>query len=125
MFDHVKCIKEWTKMACHVYDAAYCKVMTIAISNMQLEDTKAQCMMWRELNNLRAKNSVKNINFKGFMVDNTQANWKAVQIIYGSGEPRVYLSPLLDYIAKTIQTKVYQAKYARPIQPPLQAIYQF
>jgi hypothetical protein len=34
MFDHVKRVKEWTTMACHVYDAAYCKVMTIALCDM-------------------------------------------------------------------------------------------
>jgi hypothetical protein len=34
MFDHVKWVQEWTTMACHVYDAAYCKVMTIAVCDM-------------------------------------------------------------------------------------------
>ena len=31
MFDHVKRVKDWTMMACHVYDSQYKKVMTIAI----------------------------------------------------------------------------------------------
>jgi hypothetical protein len=69
IFDHVKRVQEWTTMACHVYDAAYCKVMTIAICNMQSEDTKVQCIMWRKLNDLMAKNSVEDTNFKGFMAD--------------------------------------------------------
>jgi hypothetical protein len=34
MFDHVKCVHEWTTMVCYVYDTAYCKVMTIAICDM-------------------------------------------------------------------------------------------
>ena len=34
MFDHVKRVKDWTTMACHVYDSQYKKVMTIAICNM-------------------------------------------------------------------------------------------
>jgi hypothetical protein len=34
MFDHVKRVKKWTTMACHVYDSTYCRVMTIAICNM-------------------------------------------------------------------------------------------
>ena len=34
MFDHVKQMKEWTTMACHVYDSLYCKVMTIAVCDM-------------------------------------------------------------------------------------------
>jgi hypothetical protein len=39
-----------------------------------------------------ANNGVPNPNFKGFMVDNVQANWNDVQIIYGSryaSEPMV------------------------------------
>ena len=34
MFDHVKCVKMWTTMACYVYDSTYCRVMTIAICDM-------------------------------------------------------------------------------------------
>jgi hypothetical protein len=30
---------------------------------------------------------VPNPNFKGFMVDNAQANWNIVWIVYGSGDP--------------------------------------
>jgi hypothetical protein len=30
MFDHVKRVRQWTTMACHVYDSTYCRVMTIA-----------------------------------------------------------------------------------------------
>jgi hypothetical protein len=45
MFDHVKRIKNWTKMACHVYDSTYCCVMTIAVCDMQLEDAVAQSVL--------------------------------------------------------------------------------
>jgi hypothetical protein len=45
--------------------------------------------MWRELNNLMAKNGIENTNFKGFMADSAQANWNAVRIVYGSGDPKV------------------------------------
>jgi hypothetical protein len=41
MFDHVKCVEGWMTFACHVYDYFYCKVMTIAICDMQFENTKA------------------------------------------------------------------------------------
>ena len=34
MFDHVKQVKEWTTMACHVYDSLYCKVITISMCDM-------------------------------------------------------------------------------------------
>jgi hypothetical protein len=40
MFDHVKHVQSCTTMACHIYDHVYCKVMSIAICNMQLEDIK-------------------------------------------------------------------------------------
>jgi hypothetical protein len=70
MFDLVKRVKDWTTMACHVYDATYCKVMTIALCDMQSEDMKVQCIMWRELNDLMAKNGVENTNFK--------ASWQTV-----------------------------------------------
>ncbi len=33
------------------------------------------------------KQCVFNLNFKGFMVDNVQANWNTVRIMYGSGDP--------------------------------------
>ncbi len=29
------------------------------------------------------------LNFKGFMADNTEANWNTVRIVYGSGDPSV------------------------------------
>jgi len=32
------------------------------------------------------KIGVFNLNFKGFMVDNVQANWNTIQIMYGSGD---------------------------------------
>jgi hypothetical protein len=89
MFDHVKHVKEWTAIACHMYDATYCKIMTIAVCDMQSEDTKVQCIMWRELNNLMAKNGIEKTNFKGFMADSAQANWNVVRIVYGSGDPKV------------------------------------
>ena len=44
MFDHVKRVKDWTTMACHVYDSIYCKVMTIAMCDMQIEDCSAQVL---------------------------------------------------------------------------------
>ena len=42
MFDHVKRVRQWTTMACHVYDSTYCCIMTIASCDMQSEDSEAQ-----------------------------------------------------------------------------------
>ncbi len=87
MFDHVKRVVGWTTMTCHVYDSAYCKVMTIVVCDMQFEDTEAQQIMWPKFNDIMQKHGFPKPNFKGFMVDNTQANWNVMRIIYGSGDP--------------------------------------
>ena len=85
MFDHVKRVRRWTTMACHVYDSSYCRVMTIACSDMQSEDCAAQILFWQNLNSVLARSGVPKTNFKGFMADNAQANWNAVRVVYGSG----------------------------------------
>ena len=89
MFDHVKRVENWTTMASHVYDSKYCKVMTIAICDMQSEDAEAQELFWTQLNTVMRENGVDTVNFKGFMADSAQANWNAVRKVYGSGDPGV------------------------------------
>jgi hypothetical protein len=42
MFDHVKLVADWTTIACHVYDLAYYKMMSITICDMQYENIEAQ-----------------------------------------------------------------------------------
>jgi hypothetical protein len=93
MFDHVKRVKGWTTMACHVYDASYCRVMTIAVCDMQSEDVEAQLVFWRNLNVVTARHGILEPQFKGFMADSAQANWNAVRIMYGSGDPK---TPMKD-----------------------------
>jgi hypothetical protein len=51
IFDHVKRVAEWTTMACYVYNSKYCKVMTIAMCNMQSEDAEAQELYWKNPSN--------------------------------------------------------------------------
>jgi hypothetical protein len=74
MFDHVKRVKHWTTMACHVYDSAYCRIMMIAVCDMQSEDATAQSVLWKNLNDVMAKHDIPESKFKGFMANNTQAN---------------------------------------------------
>ena len=74
MFDHVKHVKEWTTMACHVYDAEYKRMMTIAMCDMQSEDTEVQVQFWRSMNAVMHRHGVTNPNFKGFMADSAMAN---------------------------------------------------
>jgi len=64
MFDHVKRVKEWTTMACHVYDPSYKKVMTISTCDMQSEDTEIQVQFWKCLNNVMFRNGVKHPNYR-------------------------------------------------------------
>jgi len=69
MFDHLKHVLDWTTMAYHVYDLVYCKVLTIAICDMQSESKEVQCVMCTKLNQVMFKFCFANPNFKGFMVD--------------------------------------------------------
>jgi hypothetical protein len=62
-------------MACHVYDLAYYKVMTIVICYMKFEDIEAQHMTWTKFNEMMLKNEFPKLNFKGVMADNAQTNW--------------------------------------------------
>ncbi len=86
MFDHVKCVVGLTTMVCHVYDPPYYKVMIIAICDMQYENIKVQQIMWKMPNETMLKNRFPKPKFKGFMADNTQANWNVVKIVYGFGD---------------------------------------
>jgi hypothetical protein len=75
MFDHVKCVNEWTTLAYHVIDLVYCKMMIITICEMQLKDMDTQCVMWQKLNKVTVKNGVLHPNFKGLMANGVQTNW--------------------------------------------------
>ena len=94
MFNHVKCLKYWTIMECHVYDTKYYKVLTVACCDMKCEDNAAQTLFWKYLNVVRGENGVVHVNFKGFMADNAQANWNVVRKTYGNGDPTM---PMEDY----------------------------
>jgi hypothetical protein len=82
MFDHVKRIKHWTTMACHVYDSTYCQVMTVVVYDMQSKDVAAQNILWKNLNAVMAKHGILEPKFKGFMGDSAHANYNAVGVIY-------------------------------------------
>jgi len=89
MFDHVKHVQRWTTMAYHVNDPIYYKVMMSVVCDMQFEDTKISCMLWKKLNVVVNKKGMGTLVFKRFMVDTMQVNWNVVQIIYGIGNPTV------------------------------------
>jgi hypothetical protein len=86
LFDHVKRVKKWTTMACHIYDSNYCRVMTITVCDMQSEDAAAQSALWKNLNVFLARHGILEPKFKGFMADSAQANWNAIRVIYESGD---------------------------------------
>ncbi len=74
MFDHVKRVTGWTTMVCHVYNSAYCKMMTIAVYDMQYEDMEAQQVMWKKLNDTMQKHDFSKLNFKGLMFDRVKVS---------------------------------------------------
>lgn len=82
IFDHFKCVKAWTTMACHVYNSAFYRVVTIALCHMQSEDVAAKTLLWRNLNVVMARHGVPITYFKGFMANIAQANWNAVRMIW-------------------------------------------
>ncbi len=84
IFNHIMWVQGWMTMACHIYDPVCCKVMTIAIYDMQSKDIEVQWMLWRQLNIVVEKKKMGTLMFKGFMVDGAQANWNDVRIIYGT-----------------------------------------
>jgi hypothetical protein len=74
MFNHVKHVKKWTTMACHVYDSTYCHVMTIDVCDIQSEDVAARNVLWKNLDVVLARHGFPEPKFKGFMADSAQAN---------------------------------------------------
>ena len=69
MFNHIKHMKDWTTLACHVYDSKCCKVLTITCCDMQSVDGATQTLLWENLNSIMVKNEVSTVNLKGFMAD--------------------------------------------------------
>jgi hypothetical protein len=74
-------------MVCYLYEARYCKVMTIAMYDIQLEDVEVQCVRWRKLNKV-----MKKIVWKS---QTSEASWQIVHrptiihIVYDNGDPKV------------------------------------
>jgi hypothetical protein len=102
MIDHVKHVTSWTTMACHVYDLTYCKIITITICGMQFENIKAQQIMWTKFNHTMLKHMYHEQNFKGFMVDNAQANYNVVKIVYKNRTCLFHSTQLLDKYTKQL-----------------------
>jgi hypothetical protein len=69
MFDHSKCVEGRTTMAFHVYNPAYCKVLTIILHDMQSKSIKAQFVLWKKMKKVMFKHNLSNINLKEFMAD--------------------------------------------------------
>jgi hypothetical protein len=48
--------------------------------------------MWIKLNEMMLRHMFPKLNFKGFMIDNAQANWNVIKIVYGSRDPYVKMA---------------------------------
>ena len=88
-FDFVKRMQEWTTMACHVYNPYVQEMQTIAIGDFKVEDTEAQTLFWMLLNRVMEREGYNNAEFKGFMADVAQANWRAVRTVFNGGPNNV------------------------------------
>ena len=88
-FDFVKRMQEWTTMACHVYNPYVQEMQTIAIGDFKVEDTEAQTLFWMLLNRVMEREGYNNAEFKGFMADEAQANWRAVRTVFNGGPNNV------------------------------------
>ena len=66
-------MKDWTILACHVYNNKYYNVMTITYCDIQFEDDVAETLS-RKKNYIMIENGVANMNVKCFMVDIAHAN---------------------------------------------------
>lgn len=85
LFDFVKRMKDWTTMACHVYNPFLQELQTLAICEFKVEDTEAQVLFWEMLNRVMEKHGFPKAQFKGFMADEAQANWRAVRTVFNGG----------------------------------------
>jgi hypothetical protein len=64
MFDHIKGVQGWITMGYHVYDMSYCRVLIIAICDMQFEDANSQILMWFSLTRLvKKEGKIENVNW--------------------------------------------------------------
>lgn len=52
---------------------------------MKEEDTQSQILFWTSLNNVMEQSGHGKADFRGFMADEAQANWRAVRIVFNGG----------------------------------------
>ena len=89
MFDHVKMIKSWTTIACHVDVPTYCNVMAINVCDMQNKGIEGQLVFWHCLSQIIAQNGMFDATFEEFICDSAQNNVNAVCIVYGIWNPSI------------------------------------
>ena len=76
-------------MACHVYNPFVQEMQTIAIADFKVEDTEAQILFWELLNRVMEREGYKKAQFKGFMADEAQSNWRAIRTVFNGGPANV------------------------------------
>jgi len=88
MFNHIKHVQGSTTMAYHIYDPVdYYKVMTIVVCDMQFEDTEAQCIMWKKLNEVVEKKGSRVCPFLRGSWQIIRKLKNVVHIVYGIKNP--------------------------------------
>ena len=72
-------------MSAHVYDPFVRELLTLAICDFTVENKNAQIEFWRMLNGVVIDQGFEKPKFRGFMVDEANANWIAICTIYFGG----------------------------------------
>ena len=63
--------------------------MIIAICEMKEKDTYAQVLFWSKLNEVMANCGHPHVDFKGFMANEVDANWRAICTVFNGGPENV------------------------------------
>ena len=73
MFDHVKHLKDYTTLMCHVYNSKYSKVLTTICCDIQFEGGTTHDFFSKYLKLCHEREW--ECEFQGFCADSAHANW--------------------------------------------------
>lgn len=89
MFDMMhRMTDDWITMSAHVYDYNYHALCIIFIYKLKFEDATSQVVAWDKMLKVAAHHKIIDINITGFMANNAQAGWNAVQNAFYNGNPK-------------------------------------
>src|SRR5450759_67676 len=72
-------------MSAHVYDHFYRGLCTIFVCELVSEDTQALQTAWSVMRRICAANGLQDVEFCGFIAENAQGGWNAIQNVFWGG----------------------------------------